>query len=129
MRRGSLSVRVYWEDTDAGGIVYHAGYLRFLERGRTELLREAGLDQSALAAATGVTIAVRRMGIEFLASARLDDLLEVRTEVTELRGAVIALRQSVVRGETSLVEADVLVACVRNGRPHRIPEELKRALD
>lgn len=128
MSRGTLAVRVYWEDTDAGGIVYHAGYLRFLERGRTELLRDAGVDQTRLFAATGVTVAVRRMAIEFIASARLDDLLSVETEATAIRGATITLRQRVLHRQTALIEADVLVACVRAGRACRVPDALKKAL-
>lgn len=128
MISGTIALRVYWEDTDAGGIVYHASYLRFMERGRTELLRSAGIDQSALMQATGVSIAVRRMGIEFLAAARLDDVLEVRTQVHEIRGASIALRQGVFRDGTALVEADVLVACIREGRACRVPDAMKRAL-
>lgn len=127
-RSGTLDVRIYWEDTDAGGIVYHAGYLRFLERGRTELLRDAGVDQTSLSATTGVTIAVRRMAIEFIASARLDDMLRIETAATAVRGATIALRQRILRGGEVLIEADVLVACVRAGRACRVPEPLKAAL-
>jgi acyl-CoA thioester hydrolase len=121
MIASEISVRVYWEDTDAGGIVYHANYLRFMERGRTELLRGCGLDQSALAAETDVTIAVRRMSIEFLAAARLDDVLQVRTALVDLRGASLLLRQDVLRDETPLVAAEVLVATVRDGRACRMP--------
>ena len=122
----AITVRVYYEDTDFSGAVYHAGYLRFLERGRTELLRAAGLDQAGLHAATGLGFVVRRMALEFLRPARMDDLLTVATQPREVRGASMVLRQEVRRGEELLVSADVTIAAVRAGRPVRIPEELRR---
>jgi acyl-CoA thioester hydrolase len=122
-------VRVYWEDTDAGGIVYHASYLRFMERGRTELLRAVGIDQGALKAESGVTFVVRRMNIDFRAPARLDDVLEVITAVTETGGASLSLSQKVMRGADLLVAADVSCAVIgAGGRPVRLPADIKAKL-
>lgn len=124
-----LPIRVYYEDTDFSGVVYHASYLRFMERGRTELLRESGVGQQALHEETaGLAFVVRRMTIDFLAPARMDDKIEVVTEPREMRGASMTLRQEVRRGEQVLVTADVMVACVRAGRAVRIPDGLRRVL-
>ncbi len=124
-----LPVRVYYEDTDFSGVVYHASYLRFMERGRTELLRALAVAQSDLhAEAAGLAFAVRRMTIDFRRPARMDDLLEVVTRPREMRGASMTLAQEVIRGEEVLVAADVTVAAVRDGRAVRIPEGLRRAL-
>ena len=122
-------MRVYYEDTDFSGVVYHASYLRFLERGRTELLRAAGLDQSALAArADGLVFAVRRMTIDYLRPARMDDMLAVETRLREVRGASVGMAQRIRRGGENLVEAEVLVATLSGGRPLRIPPQVRRAL-
>ena len=124
-----LTLRVYYEDTDFSGFVYHANYLRFMERGRTELLRALAGDQSQMHAdGTGLVFVVRRMSLDFLRPARMDDVLEVRTWSSELRGASMHLAQAVRRGEEVLVRADVVVACVRDGRAIRLPEGLRRAL-
>lgn len=124
-----LTVRVYYEDTDFSGVVYHASYLRFLERGRTEFLRLAGVDQSALhAGGTGLAFAVRRMTLEFLKPALMDDVLVVETRMVEVRGASLAMAQRILRREEALVVADVRVAAIANGRPVRLPEGLRRAL-
>lgn len=122
-----LAVRVYYEDTDFSGVVYHAGYLRFMERGRTELLREAGIDQSGLYG-TGLGFSVRRMTIDYLRPARMDDLLRVETAVTTIGGASLHLAQRVHRGGTLLVTASVQVAVVAGGRPARIPDAVRRQL-
>jgi acyl-CoA thioester hydrolase len=124
----SLWVRVYYEDTDFSGRVYHASYLRFLERGRTEWLRRRGLGHRDLAESSGVVFAVRSLQIEFLAPAVMDDLLEVETGVGTVRGASITFRQRVVRGDKKLVTAQVLVASIRDGRPARIPAALRLRL-
>lgn len=117
-----LSIRVYWEDTDGSGIVYHAGYLRFAERARTEFLRALGFDQSTLLEEAGIAFAVRRMEIDFLSPARLDDLLEVATSVTEIGGASLSMRQRVERGGRTLADMNVKLACMdRRGRPVRLP--------
>ncbi len=125
-----LPVRVYYEDTDFSGLVYHASYLRFLERGRTELLRAAGVDQSALhAGGTGVFFAVRRMTVEWLRPARMDDVVVVETATREVRGASIVIAQRLLRGDAVLMTADVRVAALANARPARIPDDLRRVLE
>ena len=120
-------VRVYWEDTDAGGVVYHASYLRFLERARTEWLRARGVDQFALKQSTGLAFLVRDMQLDFLRPALLDDELAVTVVVMQRRAASILFTQTVVRADgTCLVSAKVRVACVdtRQMRPAQIPADL-----
>ncbi|BCJ89878.1 tol-pal system-associated acyl-CoA thioesterase [Terrihabitans soli] len=125
----TLAVRVYWEDTDAGGVVYHASYLRFMERGRTEFLRECGVHQAALQDETGLTFVVADMNIRFRQPARLDDVLVVETVVEESGGASLSLRQTVLRGQDVIVEADVTCAVIsRDGKPMRIPADVKAKL-
>lgn len=125
----ALPLRVYYEDTDFSGFVYHASYLRFMERGRTELLRGLAGDQSDLhREADGLVFVVRKMSLDYLKPARMDDLLTVLTRTRELRGASMHLDQEVRRGEEVLVRAEVVVACVRDGRAVRLPESLRRAL-
>ena len=125
----TLPIRIYWEDTDAGGIVYHASYLRFMERGRTELLRAAGIHQGTLQAEQGVTFVVRRMAIDFRAPARLDDEVIVETEVGTLGGASLTLMQRVLRGGAVLVEAEVSCAVLgAGGRPVRLPPAVRALL-
>jgi acyl-CoA thioester hydrolase len=125
-----LPVRVYYEDTDFSGVVYHASYLRFLERGRTDFLRVAGVDQSALhAGGEGIFFVVRRMTIDYLQPARMDDVLLVETRNQEVRGATLTIAQRILRGEEVLVTADVLVAALSGGRPARIPDALREVLE
>ncbi|HEV2552468.1 MAG TPA: tol-pal system-associated acyl-CoA thioesterase [Bosea sp. (in: a-proteobacteria)] len=125
----SLSVRVYYEDTDFSGVVYHASYLRFMERGRTELIRALGVEQRELFdGETALGFAVRRMTIDFLKPAVMDDLLTVETRSVAARGATMDLEQRVLRGEDVLVTAQVKVACVGGGRARRIPDGLRRRL-
>jgi acyl-CoA thioester hydrolase len=126
-------VRVYYEDTDFTGVVYHASYLRFMERGRSNYLRLLGADQRGLFEATereapGFAFVVRRMVIEFLKPARMDDVLEVVSEPAEVKGASVTMRQRVMRGAEVLVEAEVQVAFVSGGRPRPIPKVLRMAL-
>lgn len=123
-----LPIRVYYEDTDFSGVVYHASYLRFLERGRTESLRALGIDQSALHAQGGLAFAVRRLSIEYERPARMDDVLGVETAVTQVRGASLRMAQRVVRGAEVIVTADVLVAVLSGSRPARIPEGLRELI-
>jgi len=124
-----LLVRVYYEDTDAGGIVYHSNYLKYAERGRTELLREAGFDHAQLAADYGAGFAVRRCTIEFVKPALLDDALTVETAVARLRGASVEMRQSIRRGGQAIADIDIQVALIdRTGRPMRLPEPLAAAM-
>jgi len=124
--RHQLPVRIYYEDTDFSGVVYHASYLRFMERGRTEYLRLSGVDHNALLQGdTPLAFAVRRMQIDFTRPARIDDLLSVQTRFIAARGARIEARQSVLRGEEVLVSADVQIACIDlEGRPRRLPKSL-----
>jgi acyl-CoA thioester hydrolase len=124
----ALLVRVYYEDTDFSGRVYHASYLRFLERGRTEWMRGRGFAHRELAEASGVAFAVRSLQIEYLAAALMDDLLRVETGVAAAGGASIQFRQRILRGERELVTAAVKVAAIRDGRPARIPASLRRLL-
>jgi acyl-CoA thioester hydrolase len=131
--RHVMSVRVYYEDTDFSGIVYHANYLRFMERGRTNYLRLLGADhralfEEALAEAPGFAFVVRSMQIEFLKPARMDDILEVTTAPEEVRGASITLHQRIMRGEELLIEAQVRVAFVSDGRARPIPKALRTAM-
>lgn len=122
-------VRVYYEDTDAGGIVYHANYLKFAERARTEMLRRLGIEQERLRAETGLSLVVRRGTLEFRAPARLDDDLVVVTMLGALRQASLDLDQEVRRdGETLVVLSFQVAAIGRNGRPQRLPAELRSAL-
>lgn len=124
-----LAVRVYYEDTDFSGVVYHASYLRFFERGRTELLRSAGVDQSMLhAEGRGLGFAVRRMTIDWLRPARMDDVLTVETRTAAVRGATLDVAQRILRAGEELVTATVLVAALAGGRPVRIPDSLRRVL-
>jgi len=132
-RRHVMAVRVYYEDTDFSGIVYHANYLRFMERGRTNYLRLLGADQRALfaeaeAEAPGFAFVVRSMTLEFLKPARMDDVLTVTTVPDEVKGASVTLRQQVTRGDELLVEAQVRVAFVSDGRARPIPKALRIAM-
>ena len=124
-----IPVRVYYEDTDFSGVVYHASYLRFMERGRTELIRSLGIEQRELFdGETGLGFAVRRMLIDFVRPAVMDDALTVETRPTLARGATMELDQRILRGEEVLVTAQVKVACVGGGRARRIPDLLRQRL-
>jgi acyl-CoA thioester hydrolase len=124
-----LPVRVYYEDTDFSGIVYHANYLRFFERGRTDFLRLAGLDQSVLhAQEDGLFFSVRRMLIDFLKPARMDDVVIVETRIAAMKGASITMAQRIRRGQDTLLTAEVLVAAIRDGRPARLPDAVRALL-
>jgi acyl-CoA thioester hydrolase len=126
-------VRVYYEDTDFSGIVYHANYLRFMERGRTNYLRLIGADHRKLFEETekeapGFAFVVRSMTLDFYKPAMMDDILHVVTEPSEVKGASVTLHQRVMRGEDLLVEAHVRVAFVSNGRAKPIPKPLRIAM-
>lgn len=124
-----LALRVYYEDTDAGGIVYHANYLRFAERARTEWLRALGLDHPTLLARHGCQFTVRRCRVDYRRPARLDDALTVRTRVVGHGGARVALRQEVCRDGEPLVTLEVELAVIGTDlRPRRLPPELLRLL-
>lgn len=123
-----FSVRVYYEDTDFSGIVYHAAYLNFFERARTEFLRSLGVHHSELIR-DGIAFAVRSMAIEFDAAARIDDLLEVETRVESLTPARLQLDQSIVREGVVVTRARVLVVAINAaGRPVRMPRAILAAL-
>jgi len=124
-----LDLRVYYEDTDFSGRVYHASYLRFMERARTEWLRALGFEHGALAGEQGLLFAVRGLEIEFLAPAAIDDLLRVETRVTGIRGAAIEFSQVILRHGERIAEAKVRVVALKNGRATRIPRELRARLD
>ena len=125
----SLSVRVYYEDTDAAGIVYYANYLKFIERARTEMMRLFGVEHERGRQSEGLAFIVRRAEIDYAAPARLDDELVVESRMKELGGASILLGQDVLRGGQVLVRATVLVACIGlHGRPVRLPATLRAAL-
>jgi len=122
-------VRVYYEDTDAGSIVYYARYLHFLERARTEMMRCLGTAHAQMTADHGVVFAVRRCEVDYLRPAVLDDLLEVRTRITEVGGASLIAKQMVWRGDEKLIQASVRLACITMaGRPARIPAGVARTL-
>ena len=128
-------VRVYYEDTDAGGAVYHANYLRFAERARSEWLRTMGLDHRRLRAEHGVALAVRDLAIDYRAPARLDDALEVRTRALGFGGAALLSEQTICRGGAALAALVARLACVRargggdDGRPARLPAPLRAAAE
>jgi acyl-CoA thioester hydrolase len=126
-----IPVRVYYQDTDAGGVVFHAQYLAFMERARTELLNEAGLDLARLAAERRLMFLVFQISIKYHRAARLNELLEVTAEVATMGRASVVFRQRVERGADLLVEADVtlaLVDCDRM-RPARFPAQLAQELE
>jgi len=123
-------VRVYWEDTDAGGVVYYANYLKFLERARSEWLRSFGFEQDVLLDETGVAFVVRRVEIDYLAPARFNDQLDVAVSLHEAGRASFVVRQELMRGEIRLAAAVVTLACVDAAqfKPVKIPAPILQAL-
>jgi acyl-CoA thioester hydrolase len=122
-------VRVYYEDTDAAGLVYYANYLKFAERARTEMLRRLGIEQEKLREETGTVFVVRRCTIEFFMPARLDDDLVVATRLAHLGGASLELDQEVRREDAVLVGLSLAIAALgRSGRPQRLPAALRAAI-
>lgn len=130
MQNFSWPVRVYYEDTDAGGVVYYANYLRFLERARTELLRNLGFGQAALAADAGIAFAVRSLTVEFLKPARLDDRLEIVTRIDSLGRAQAVFEQHIERDGETLLTATVRLACLdlQRGRAAAMPTDIHNEL-
>ena len=122
----SFQIRVYWEDTDAGGVVYHASYVRFLERARTEWLRAQGVGQQALRESEDLVLVIRDMTLDFHKPAKLDDQLLVSVVMTERRKASLLIEQEISRGGQALVRATVRVACLvaSSFRPRPLPEWL-----
>lgn len=127
----SFALRVYYEDTDAAGVVYYANYLKFMERARTEWLEALGFPLAAFEKTHGLTFVVHRVEVDFLLPARLNDALAATVEVLDLRAATLKLAQTVRRGESLLTRAQVGLACVDSQalRPRRIPDPLARALE
>ena len=124
MTQYHFPVRIYYEDTDFSGNVYHAAYLKFFERGRTEFLRDLGIHHSELVK-DGIAFAVRSMSIDFAAAAHIDDLLTVTTEVVAMTGARLTLRQTILRGEAVLTQAEVMVVAIKtSGGAARMPKAL-----
>ena len=130
MTAATFPLRIYYEDTDFSGAVYHARYLHFFERGRTEALRALGIDQRALFEAEGGPFAfvVRRMSIDYRRPARMDDLVSVETEVASLAGASIGMVQRLMRGAEMLAEAEVSIAFLAGGKPARLPAAMRDKL-
>ena len=125
----SMKLRVYYEDTDAAGIVYYANYLKFAERGRTEMMRDLGFAHSRIDAETGTIFTVRRLSADYRGPARLDDALTVDTTVLEIGAATVLLDQEIRRDGAVLVALEMLVACIgHDGRPRRVPAGLRAAL-
>ena len=121
----TFALQVYYEDTDMGGIVYHANYLRFIERARSTWVRSLGIDQNALREA-GTVFVVRHVECDFLTSARFEDLLSVETRVLEVTGARLRLEQVVLRHRQVVFSARVTVVSMGlNGRPTRLPAEIR----
>lgn len=118
-------IRVYYEDTDMAGIVYYANYLRFIERARSDWVREVGIDQLAMKEA-GVVFAVRRVEADYVSPARFDDILEVRTTLDSLSSARMVMAQEVWRGDVLIFTAKVLIVCIgATGKPVRLPAECR----
>ncbi len=121
----TLSIRVYYEDTDMAGIVYYANYLRYIERARSDWVREMGIDQLALKA-DGVVFAVRRVEADYITPAVFDDQLDVRTWLTGMTPARMVMRQEIWRGDTVLFQSDVTIVCMNSaGKPCRLPAKLR----
>lgn len=125
-----FTLRVYWEDTDAGGVVFYANYLKFFERARTEWLRSLGIEQSILQAQTGAIFVVAEVQLRYLAAARLDDLIHVTVKVVAQRQASMQLEQQAWRGDTLLAQGLIRVGCVQAAslRPRRMPGQVLAAL-
>jgi acyl-CoA thioester hydrolase len=123
-----LTLRVYYEDTDFSGRVYHASYLRFLERGRTEWLRARGFEQRLMATDESIVFVVHRVSIEFIKPAAMDDLIDIVTGVTGVGAASVDFAQTISRGEEHLAAATVAVVALKSGKPARLPAEIRARL-
>lgn len=124
-----FDLRVYYEDTDFGGIVYYANYLKFIERARSEFVREVGVDQVALKQDEGIIFAVRRVEADYLAPAKYDDQLTVHTTPLRVTGARLVFRQDVNRGDELLFSAIVTIAALnKSGQPTRMPANIRLVL-
>ena len=122
-------VRVYYEDTDMGGIVYYANYLRYIERARSDWVRSLGIDQNAMREQDGVVFVVRRVEAEYLLPAKFDDALLVRTVVKAVTGVRLIMTQEVLRDEKLIFQAEVTVVCIGDGgAPARLPANIRRQI-
>ena len=125
-----LPVRVYYEDTDAAGIVYHANHVKFAERGRTELLRHLGYDHKRVMEDFGLLLIVKHITIDYKAPAKLDDRLEIHTSVTTFGNTSLTMAQNILRDETIIAELKVTVVAINEkGRPERIPPQLRQIFE
>jgi acyl-CoA thioester hydrolase len=126
VKKFEILQRVYWEDTDAGGVVYYANYLKFMERCRSDWLRALGIDQVRLRAERGLQFAVANVSVDFLRPALLNDEILVTAELERLTGATIVFKQTIRRGDAPLIDANVRVACLDSGtlKPRPIPKDL-----
>lgn len=125
----TIEIRVYYEDTDAAGIVYYANYLKFAERARTEWLRKIGFEQEKLRAEQGLGFVVAHLEAEYKIPARLDDMIAIETSLQQHSKVHMTMRQILKKGDATLVDLSVKIACVdKNGKPVRIPEQLLHAL-
>lgn len=129
MKTHESHYRVYYEDTDAGGVVYYANYLKYAERGRTEMLRDVAIEQAALAESHGVYFVVKSANMQLHKPARLDDLLTVKTDVKNVKGASLAIQQHIMRQADILATVDVVIVCVnKQFTPARLPHHIKEVL-
>lgn len=129
MTEHSCAYRVYYEDTDAGGVVFYANFLKFAERGRTELLRQAGFENRALFESEGVLFVVRHLIADYLKPARLDDMLHVKTSVKSVNNASFVMKQAIFCHDCLLFSADITLVCVNSDtKPVRVPEVLRARL-
>lgn len=126
----SFPVRVYWEDTDAGGVVFYANYLKFFERARTEWLRAAGVGQQQLREDTGAMFVVAEVSTRYLSAAKLDDMLHITVRVEEQGAASMVIAQEAWRGDTLLAQGRIRIGCVQAAslKPCRIPKQVVQAI-
>lgn len=131
MSKHKVDYRVYYEDTDAGGVVYHARYLHFAERARTELLRELGYENQRLRDKDGLLFVARNIDVHFIKPARLDDLLSIETSISEIKNSSFVMNQHIVRDGVSVADVNILLVCVEdeNYRPVRMPLAIKKAFE
>ncbi len=129
MRQHSLPVRIYYEDTDAGGVTYHASYIRFCERGRTEYLRSIGFQNSDIYKDHGILFVVRHLEADYRAPAVLDDLLTLKTSVLSMKNTSFIMHHILENDEKEIFEMKVVIACINNnGKPDKIPDNLRKVL-
>lgn len=124
-----LSIRIYYEDTDAGGIVYHASHIRFCERGRTEFLRDDGWTNSEIANTLGVLFVVRHMDVNYLKPCYLDNMLNLKTSVIKIKNTSFIMKHDLYRAEELVFTMDVVLACItKSGNLVKIPEDIRNTL-